>query len=166
MTVVFQCACGAELSVPDQLAGRQARCPQCHAVNHVPEERRAMASARPPVSVGTVLTSVRTAPLPSQDPVDARATVGPESAAQASGVAPLGPAYPALTWLCLGYAVVLFLVGLALAVLGIVWLIDPARVLHGLVSLFLAVVVFGLMLLLMLAGLLLRDWGKERHRQP
>src|SRR5258708_4629079 len=40
----FACACGKELQAPDELVGRQVRCPACHEVQAVPYEVAAEAT--------------------------------------------------------------------------------------------------------------------------
>jgi hypothetical protein len=36
MTINFSCACGRKLSAPDELAGKQAKCPTCSSIVNVP----------------------------------------------------------------------------------------------------------------------------------
>ena len=37
MPIKFPCACGARLNVPDKLAGKRVRCPQCRNIHQVPD---------------------------------------------------------------------------------------------------------------------------------
>jgi len=52
MTIEFRCACGKMLSVPDDAAGRKAKCPNCGALRDVPGEPPPVAPSVEPESIG------------------------------------------------------------------------------------------------------------------
>jgi predicted RNA-binding Zn-ribbon protein involved in translation (DUF1610 family) len=66
MAISFQCTtCAKRLKVPDELAGKQARCPSCGALLVVPEallEAEEAVTARPPADQGYGLTPVEEKP--------------------------------------------------------------------------------------------------------
>ena len=67
MAITFQCSCGKDISVADEHAGKQGRCPQCGKVIAIP--RPAGASAAPAVPVAPLAAAT---PSPAADAAPAQ----------------------------------------------------------------------------------------------
>ena len=62
MPIAVQCSCGQKLNVPDQMAGKQGKCPKCQQLLRIP------AAAAPAGNAPKAASAPQKAPAPAPDP--------------------------------------------------------------------------------------------------